>query len=155
MDFKFDITADCCRLKDLNVVNEHSRLSQAILVSSRCKVKDVVAVLENLSSLYQATAFIRSDKGPAFIAQALRLWCEASGTSNTTYIEPRSPWENVFSVSFNDRFRDGFLNTDLFTTAHGTQTLSNRWRWEYNSLRPRSNLQGVTPLEAARQGAAA
>lgn len=28
-------------------------------------------------------------------------------------------------------------------------------RWEYNSLRPQSALQGLTPLEAAQQGAAA
>jgi hypothetical protein len=98
MDFKFDTTADCYRLKCLNVVDEHSRLYLAILVSSRCKAKDVVEVLEDLTSLYPATAFIRSDNEPAFIAQALRLWCEASGTSSTTYIEPGSPWEKGFSV---------------------------------------------------------
>ncbi|QNI68051.1 transposase [Synechococcus sp. BMK-MC-1] len=35
------------------------------------------------------------------------------------------------------------------------QGLANRWRWEYNTLRPHSALQGRTPLEAAQQGAAA
>jgi len=58
MDFKFDTTAECCRLKCLNVVDEHSRLSLAILVSSCCKAKDVVEVLEHLTSLYPATALI-------------------------------------------------------------------------------------------------
>ena len=55
MNFKFDATADCCRLKCLNVVDEHSRLCLAILVSSRCKTKDVVEVLEDLTSLYLAS----------------------------------------------------------------------------------------------------
>ena len=35
-----------------------------------CKAKDVVAVLEELTSLYLAPRFIRSDNGPEFIAHA-------------------------------------------------------------------------------------
>jgi putative transposase len=155
MDFQFDATADGRRLKFLNVIDEHSRLCLAIRVGRRCKAKDVVAVLEELTSLYPAPAFIRSDNGPEFIAQALRDWCEASTTTSTAYIEPGSPWENGFAESFNGRFRDEFLNTELFTTAPEAQILAARWRWEYNTLRPHSALQGLTPLEAAQQGAAA
>ena len=155
MDFQFDATADGRRLKFLNVIDEHSRLCLAIRVGRRCKAKDVVAVLEELTSLYPAPEFIRSDNGPEFIAQALRDWCEASTTTSTAYIAPGSPWENGFAESFNGRFRDEFLNTELFTTAPEAQILADRWRWEYNSLRPHSALQGLTPLEAAQQGAAA
>jgi len=153
MDFQFDATADGRRLKFLNVIDEHSRLCLAIRVGRRCRAEEVVAVLEELTSLYPAPAFIRSDNGPEFIAQALRNWCEASGTA-TAYIEPGSPWENGFAESFNGRFRDVFLNAELFTTAPEAQLLADRWRWEYNSLRPHSALQGRTPLEAAQQGAA-
>jgi transposase InsO family protein len=78
-----------------------------------------------------------------------------SGTTTTAYIEPGSPWENGFAESFNGRFRDEFLNTELFTTAPEAQILADRWRWEYNTLRPHSALQGRTPLEAAQQRAAA
>jgi putative transposase len=154
MDFQFEATADGRRLKFLNVIDEHSRLCLAIRVGRRCKAKDVVAVLEELTSLYPAPAFIRSDNGPEFISQALRGWCEASGTTTAT-IEPGSPWENGFAESFNGRFRDEFLNTELFTTAPEAQILADRWRWEYNTLRPHSALQGLTPLEAAQQGTAA
>ncbi len=96
-----------------------------------------------------------SDNGPEFIAQALRDWCEASSTTSTAYIEPGSTWENGFAESFNGRFREEFLNTELFTTAPQAQILADRWRWEYNSLRPHSALQGRTPLEAAQEEAAA
>ncbi len=64
----------------------------------RCKAKDVVAVLEELTSLYPAPAFIRSGNGPEFIAHALRRWTESSGTS-TAYIEPGLPWQNGFAES--------------------------------------------------------
>ena len=79
MDFQFDATADGRRLKFLNVVDEHSRLCLAIRVDRRCKAKDVVAVLEELTSLYPAPTFIRSDNGPEFIAHALWRWCKSSG----------------------------------------------------------------------------
>ena len=91
MDFQFDATADGRRLKFLNVIDEHSRLCLAIRVGRRCKAKDVVTVLEELTSLYPAPAFIRSDNGPEFIAHALITWCKNSGTT-TAYIEPGSPF---------------------------------------------------------------
>jgi transposase InsO family protein len=103
MDFQFDATANGRRLKFLNVIDEHSRLCLAIREGRRCKAKDVVAVLEELTSLYPAPAFIRCDNGPEFIAQALQNWCEASDTTSTAYIEPGSPWENGFAESYESR----------------------------------------------------
>jgi transposase InsO family protein len=94
-------------------------------------------VLEELTSVYPASAFVRSDDRSEFIAQALRHWCSSSGTS-TAYIEPGSPWQNSFAESFNSRFRDEFLNTELFATVTEAQGLANRWRLEYNILRPHS-----------------
>ena len=90
-----------------------------------------------------------------FIGQVLRDWFKASTTTSTAYIEPGSLWENGFAESFNGRFRDEFLNTELFTTAPEAQIQAERWRWAYNTLRPHSALQGRTPLDAAQQGAAA
>jgi len=55
----------------------------------------------------------------------------------------------------NGRFRDEFLISELFTTALEAQILADHWRWEYNTFRPHSALQGLTPLEAAQQAAAA
>ena len=72
------------------------------------------------------TDYIRSDNGPEFIAHALRKWCQSSGTS-TAYIEPGAPWQNGFAESFNSRFRDEFLNTELFATVAEAQGLANRW----------------------------
>jgi putative transposase len=33
------------------------------------------------------------------------------------YIEPRSPWQNGFTKSFDSRLRDEFLNPEQFTTV--------------------------------------
>jgi putative transposase len=45
MDFQFDATADGCRLKFLNVIDEHSRLCLVIPAGRCCKGGDVVALL--------------------------------------------------------------------------------------------------------------
>ncbi len=154
MDFQFDSTADGRRLKFLNVIDEHSRLCLTIRVGRRCKAKDVVAVLEELTSLYPAPTYVRSDNGPEFIAHALKRWCKRSGTT-TAYIEPGSPWQNGFAESFNSRFRDEFLNTELFATVAEAQGLADRWPTQgLSTLRPHSALQGRTPLEAAQPAAA-
>jgi putative transposase len=108
MDFQFDATADGRRLKVLKVIDEHSRLCLAIRVGRRCKAKDVVAVREELISLYPAPTYISSDNGPEFIAHALRRWSKRSGIT-TACIEPGSPCQNSFAESLNSRFSDEFL----------------------------------------------
>ena len=45
-----------------------------------CKAKDVVAVLEELTSLYPAPAYIRSDNGPGFNCYAVALRLRAGST---------------------------------------------------------------------------
>jgi len=127
MDFQFNATADGRRLKFLSVIDKQSRLCLAIRVGRRYKSKEVVAVLEQLTSLYPAPAFIRSDNGSEFIAHTLKRWSDNSGTT-ATYILPGSPWQNGFAESFNSRFRDEFVNTVLFATVAEAQALADRWR---------------------------
>ena len=97
-------------------------------------------MLEELTTVYPPLSFIRSDNELEFIAQALWDWCEASDTLSTAYTKPASPWENGFAASFNGCFRDGFLNTLLFTTPSEAQLLADHWRQEYNTQELRSTL---------------
>jgi putative transposase len=53
-DFQFDATADGPRFKSLNVIDEHICMFLPIRVGRRCKARDVVAVLEELTGLYPA-----------------------------------------------------------------------------------------------------
>jgi putative transposase len=134
-------------------MNEHSRLCLAIRVGRCWKAKDTVAALEELAGLYPATAFISSDNGPEFIAQALWRCCKDSGTT-TAYIEPGSPWQNGFAESFNGRFRDEFLNTELFAMMAEAHILPNCWAGNTTpsgSIRPS---RGVRPWKATQTATA-
>ena len=57
--------------------------------------------------------------------------------------------------SFNSRFRDEFLNIELFMSVQEAKLLAEQHRIEYNTYRPHSALQGRTPLEILHQCKAA
>jgi len=144
MDFQLDATADGRRLKFLNLIDEHSRLCLAIRVGRRRQGQGRSGGLGGAHLPLPGPAFIRSDNVPELIAQALRNWCEASTSTRTAYIAPGPPWKNGLAESFNGRFRDEFLNTELFTTATELQILADRWRLNYNTFRPHLALHGLT-----------
>jgi hypothetical protein len=96
----------------------------------------------------QAPEFIRSDNGPEFIAMAVKNWIDSRGF-RTLYIEPGEPWQNAYSESFNSRFRDEFLNRELFGSLLEAKVLGREYRRHYNQRRPHSSLDYRTPLEYA------
>jgi transposase InsO family protein len=75
-------------------------------------------------------------------------WITAVGTK-TAYIAPGSPWENGYIESFNGKLRDECLNLERFDTLLEAQVLIERWRLEYNHLRPHSSLGDRPPAPEA------
>ena len=82
---------------------------------------------------------LRSDHAPAFTATAARSWLRRRGVT-TLCIEPGSPWQNGEVESFTGTLRDEGLNPEIFTTLTEAQILIERWRREYNQVRPHSAL---------------
>ncbi len=78
----------------------------------------------------------------------MRDWLGKLGVK-TLYIEPGSPWENGYVESFNGKLRDELLNGELFTTLQEAQILIERWRREYNQIRPHSSLGYQPPAPEA------
>src|SRR5215213_8179062 len=74
----------------------------------------VVATLARLFRNRGEPAFIRSDNGPEFVAEAVKRWLKISGVE-TLYIEPGSPWENAYAESFIGRLGDELLKREVFT----------------------------------------
>ena len=110
--------------------------------------EDVVSVLEGLSERHGEPEHIRSDNGPEFIAEAVRSWLTRRG-SRTLYIAPGSPWEDAYGESFKSRFRDEFLNREVFSTLKEAPVLIEDHRREYNDYRPHSSLNYKTPAAFA------
>jgi len=98
--------------------------------------------------LRDVPAFIRSDNGPEFIAEAVQKWIKAVG-AKTAYIVPGSPWENGYCESFNAGFRDELLNGEVFHTLKEAQIIIEQWRCHYNTNRPHSALGYRPPAPEA------
>jgi transposase InsO family protein len=88
--------------------------------------------------------FIRSDKGPEFVATILRNWLKSLGT-NTAYITPGSPWENEYCETFNGKFRDQWLNSELFYSLGEARVLIEQWRIHFNTQRPHQSIGKKPP----------
>ena len=105
---------------------------------------NVLAVLEVAFAHYGMPAFLRSDNGSEFIAQAVKDWLEKMRVK-THYIDPASPWQNAFGESFNGTLRREHLNRELFATLEEARVLTNAWRYYYNTERRHTMIDYYTP----------
>ena len=65
------------------------------------------------------------------------------------YIAPGKPQQNGFVESFNGRFRDECLNEHLFSSLVAARRIIETWRIDYNTERPHTSLDGLTPAAFA------
>ena len=56
----------------------------------------------------------------------------------TLFIEPGSPRGNGDNENFNRKLWDELLNREIFYSLKEVQILTERWRREYNTIRPHS-----------------
>jgi transposase InsO family protein len=134
-DFVEDRTHDGRKLRILSIVDEYTR-----------------EWLDQLAALFMYRGIpkhIRSDNGPEFTVKAVRDWLSRIGVK-TLFIEPGSPWENGYVESFNGKFRDEFLDRELFYSLEEARVLTEMWRQEYNHVRPHGALGYRPPAPVAR-----
>ncbi|WP_310618648.1 IS3 family transposase [Flexibacterium corallicola] len=144
-DFVHHRTDDGRALRTLNILDEYTRECLAIRVKRKLNASEVIDALTDLFILRGPPAYIRSDNGPEFVAEAVQKWIKAVG-AQTAYIEPGSPWENGYCESFNGRMRDELLNGEIFYSLHEAQIIIERWRKHYNTKRPHSALGYRPPV---------
>jgi putative transposase len=135
-------------LRLLCIIDEYTREALAILVERSIGAQVVIETLADVMLLRGVPEHIRSDNGPEFTAKALRAWLATVGAS-TLYIEPGSPWENGYCESFNGRLRDELLNGGLCYSIREVRVVIERWRKDYNTVRPHSSLGYRQPAPAA------
>jgi transposase InsO family protein len=153
-DLCFDRTERGRRLQLLSVVDEFTRECLEIDVARSHGAAQVVETLQWLALVRGTPEHIRSDNGPEFIAQAVRDWLAQAGCA-TIFITPGSPWENPYIESFTGKLRMECLNREIFADLAEAQMVIEAWREEYNTERPHSSLDYLTPEEfaaRARQG---
>ncbi|MPZ12041.1 MAG: transposase [Kiloniellaceae bacterium] len=89
-----------------------------------------------------------ADASVQLTSRSVLEWTNQAGVE-WHYIAPGKPTQNAFVESFNGRFRDECLNEEVFTSLAEARSVIERWRQDYNQVRPHSAHGGLTP-EAVR-----
>ncbi len=147
-DFVMDRTADGLSFRMLTLIDEHTRECLAIDVARSLKSGDVLERLSDLFVRRGVPKYLRSDNGSEFTAKVVRKWLGKVGVK-TLFIQPGSPWENGYIESFNGKLRDELLAREQFDTLFEAKVLIERWRREYNTIRPHSSLGYRPPAPEA------
>lgn len=153
-DFVEDATQDGRKLRFLTLVDEHNRRGLAAEPRRSFKSADVLNALRTAFEKYGMPAFLRSDNGSEFIAQAVKTWLSAMNVQ-THYIEPGSPWQNAFGESFNGTFRREHLNRELFATLEEARVRTQTWLRYYNTERSHTLIGYRTPQQYFEETASA
>jgi putative transposase len=91
---------------------------------------------------------IVSDNGTELTSYAILAWQEER-RAEWHYNAPGKPMQNGFVESFIGRLRDECLKEHLFTSLPVARRLIEEWRIDYNTNRPHTSLEGLTPIEFA------
>ena len=135
-------------LRILTIIDKYTRACLAIVTDRRITSQDVIDELFYPFVSRGIPEHVRSDNGPEFTAKAIRNWLNRLGVK-TLFIERGSPWENGYIESFNGKLRDELLNREIFTTLTEAKVLIEKWRNEYNQIRPHSALNYQPPAPEA------
>ncbi len=149
-DFIHDGLSDGRRLRCLTIVDIFTRECLAIEADTSLPGRRVVAALDRLMDGRGLPAVIVVDNGPEFTGRALGEWVMKHNVK-LAFIRPGKPIENAFIESFNGRFRDECLNEHWFSSVEDAKTRIEAWRCEYNTERPHSSIDDLTPQEFAER----
>jgi len=147
MDFMSDKLASGKRFRVFTLVDNFSRVSPAIEADFSLKGERVVQVLEGVARQQGSYPKVISvDNGPEFISKALDEWAHRHRVK-LSFSRPGTPTDNPFIESFNGRLREECLDQHWFESLAEARAVLERYRIEYNTLRPHSSLKDRTPAE--------
>ena len=152
-DWAIDFISDQCatgrRFRVLSLIDTCTRECLALEVDTSLPAARVVRVLDDVTSLRGTPHAITVDNGPEFVARALDAWACARQVQ-LAFIRPGKPVENAYVEGFHDKMRAECLGQHWFTDLHDAPDIISAWQDDYNSVRPHSSLQQLTPHEYAR-----
>lgn len=150
MDFVTDSLNNGRKFRCLNIVDLYTRECVEIFVENSISGALVARQLTWLKLTRGNPEVIVTDNGPEFTSKALDTWAYQNHV-RLSYIRPGKPMENGYIESFNGRFRDECLNEHWFMNMDEARSLIEQWRIEYNTERPHSSLDMLSPTEFANK----
>ena len=148
LDFVHDSLAGGRSFRTLNIMDGWSREALCIEADTSLTGKRVVRVLEELVQVRGKPQFLQMDNGPEFRGLEVDQWAYRNGVK-LHFIEPGKPTQNGHIESFNGKLRDECLNQEWFTSLLHARVVLQAWKNDYNTVRPHSALNYLTPTQWA------
>lgn len=127
-----------------DVLDDSNREAVAQEISISMPAERVISILEKVIFINGKPECIRTDNGPEFISEKMRIWCEVNGIKHK-FIQPLT--QNCYVERFNGSYRRAILDAYIFRNIEDVRELTERWRLDYNAKRPHEALGNMTPLE--------
>jgi len=148
LDFVSDALGDGRRFRILCVIDDFSRECLAAVVDNSLSGVRVSRELDRIAEMRGLPCMVVSDNGTELTSNAMLKWQKERGVE-WHYIQPGKPMQNGFVESFNGRLRDECLNEHLFASLKEARRIIEAWKIDYNTQRPHTSLDGLTPIEFA------
>ncbi|WP_407920188.1 IS3 family transposase [Geobacter pickeringii] len=148
MDFVSDSLWNGRRFRVLTIVDDLTKECPALEVDHSLPGLRVTRVLDRLASTRGLPKVITVDNGPEFISRAMDAWAYEKKV-RLRFIQPGKPVQNAYIESFNGKLREECLNENVFIDLYDARKKIEAWRKDYNTFRPHSSLNNLTPEEFA------
>lgn len=153
LDFMSDALACGRRFRVLGIMDQCSRECLTIAADTSMPALRVVRELDALVRRRGKPNVIVSDNGTELTSRAMLIWA-AEQNIDWHYITPGRPQQNGYTESLNGKLRDECLNEHWFSDLGEARAILKHWQHDYNTVRPHSALNYLTPAEfVAAQGA--
>jgi putative transposase len=148
LDFVSDQFVSGRRFRILGIYDDCTRECLAAVADVSLSGRRVARELDLLIAARGKPKAIVSNNGTELTSNAILTW-SAESKVDWHYIDPGKPVQNAFIESFNGRLRDEFLNGTLFTSLMQARLALEEWRRDYNTVRPHSRIDWLTPADHA------
>jgi putative transposase len=149
MDFVAARLLDGRWFRVLTVVDQFTRECLVLLADSSLSGQKVALALSLVIAERGAPLSITVDNGSEFYSRAMEAWAYQYGVQ-LDFIRPGRPVENSYIESFNGGLRDECLNVEVFFNLADVRAKLERWRQDYNQVRPHSSLHDQLPAVFAQ-----
>jgi putative transposase len=147
MDFMHDTLADGRTIRVLTVLDVYSRECVGLVAGGGFKGEDVGMILSQAGKKRGALPGIISvDNGTEFTSKALDHWAYWNKV-RLNFSRPGRPGDNPHIEAFNSLVRRECLSQHWFIDLKEAQDELDRWRLDYNTVRPHGSLRRSTPAQ--------
>jgi len=144
MDFMTDSLHDGRRFRVFTLVDTMTRESPTIVIDRSFSGQRVAEELGRLAGRTGLPKLIYVDNGPEFTSKALDEWAHRNRVK-LVFSRPGTPTDNPFIEAFNGRFREECLDQHWFGSLEDARRTIEAWRVDYNTVRPHTALNNLTP----------